>query len=215
MYAVLMAAEWADKLKNRRLELGITQEELALRADLSPSTITKIERGVHHPNKVTTKNLRSFIRALEWSPAQFQLETGIDLDLGHDHADPVDGFRFAPILGVASAGRPHDYPVPSHIYRPGMAVYQVSGESMHTGAPDSLNDGDYVFIDTCLNNLKDGYVYVLEIIGDGFTIKRARRLNGEWLLMSDNPSYGILKASEVRVIGEVFSALGQKNLKGK
>jgi transcriptional regulator with XRE-family HTH domain len=68
---------YAVAIKARRETLGISQEELALRADVSPSLIAKIERGAHNPNNMTLKNLRNLLTALNWSPETWHQETGI------------------------------------------------------------------------------------------------------------------------------------------
>lgn len=125
----------------------------------------------------------------------------------------MKNYRLAPIIGAANAGKPYDYPVPSEIYRPNMVILQVAGESMTTLAPDSLRDGDWLMVDTTVKSLKENELFVLEIIGDGYTVKRARKLNGDWLLMSDNPEYPILKQSEVSIIGIVFEAIGKRHIK--
>jgi repressor LexA len=205
------SVKFSRAIKRRREEIGITQEELALRAVVSPSLITKIERGAHPVSKMSLENLFKIIAALGWSIDGFEKETSIEIPFSSPEVE-FSGFTLAPILGIASAGRPFDYPVPIEVYRRGMAVYQVQGNSMNTGTPDSLQDGDYLLIDRNITSFQDGKVYVVEVIGDGMTVKRARKLNGTWYLMADNPAHESFKVNEIRVVGQVYQALGKRSL---
>lgn len=55
------------KIKNRRIELGLTQEELAIRLGYtSRSTINKVELG---KNDVTQSKVVEYAKALETTPA--------------------------------------------------------------------------------------------------------------------------------------------------
>lgn len=203
--------KFAKAVAKRRNQIGITQEELALRANVSTSLIAKIERGAHTVGKMSLENLFKIIAALGWSIEGFEKETNIEIPFGSPEVE-FSGFTLAPILGVANASKPLDYPVPVEVYRRGMAVYEVQGNSMNRGTPDSLQDGDYLLVDRNMTTFQDGKVYVVEIIGDGMTVKRARKLNGTWYLMSDNPVHESFKVSEVRVVGQVYQALGKREL---
>jgi repressor LexA len=207
-----MDIAFSNAVTARRKQLGITQEELALRADVSPSLITKIERKVHKVGKMSLDNLFSIISALGWSMDSFELETDIQIPFTPPEVE-LSGFKLAPVLGVANAGKPFDYPVPTEIYRRGMAVYLVDGNSMNTGMPDDIRDGDYLLVDRSHTNLIDGKIYVVEIMGDGFSVKRARKLNGAWFFVADNPAYESFSAKQIKVIGQVYQALGQRSLR--
>ena len=70
---------WADAIKRRRQELKLSQEELALRADVSPSLITKLERGAHDIKKMKLENYIALLRALQWTPQEFAEATGVEV----------------------------------------------------------------------------------------------------------------------------------------
>ena len=53
----------------------------------------------------------------------------------------------------------------------------------------------------------------MEIIGDGITIKRARRVGNRWILVSDNPKGPILEPEEVKVLGEVYRKISIREVK--
>ncbi len=112
-----------------------------------------------------------------------------------------------PVLGVAAGGKPYEYPVPRSLWRPGGAVFMVEGNSMDDGTERAIRDGDMVLVDTTLTHLQTGKLYVLEIIGDGYTIKQARKLNGEWVWLPFNPEHPALHPKEVRVVGQVYKVL--------
>lgn len=52
-------------LKARRLELGLTQQQLADRAEILLRQYQKIETGETHPERMTLKNAAALARALE------------------------------------------------------------------------------------------------------------------------------------------------------
>jgi repressor LexA len=213
-------------LRLRREALKLTTRDVGRAAGVSHASIGQYERGDANLGNARSTTLKGIAYALNWTLAELQKETGLDLGLEpveliggegwqglsvDDHALQM-GFHLAPIIGQASAGSPEMYPVPNHVWRRGTQVLEITGHSMTTGDPDSLRDGDWVFVDSNQTQLQDGKVYVIEIIGNGMTVKRARKLNGEWFLMSDNPEYSSLKVDEARIIGNVYDAVGRRRV---
>ena len=71
------------RVKKRRLELGLSQEDLANRMELkSKSTICKVERG---DDNLTTDTIRKYADALETTPAYLMgwSETPIANEIPH------------------------------------------------------------------------------------------------------------------------------------
>ena len=203
-----------DRLRELREGFGLGVREVARLSEgaFTHSYVSNLENGVSAWSKASLTTLKGFARAF-----------GISVDelirrVSDDEGDPpkpqpkLSGFRLAPILGAVNAGLPHDYPVPSKLYRACTGVYQVQGESMTTGDPDSIQDGDWLLIDRSVTEIQDGKVYVFEILGDGYTVKRARKFNGAFYLVSDNPEHPSFKPSEVRVIGQVYYAFGGRKV---
>jgi transcriptional regulator with XRE-family HTH domain len=58
------------RLRELRRARALTQEELAEKADVSPSTIVDIERGKHEPQ---IRTLRKLARALDTTPDKLVL----------------------------------------------------------------------------------------------------------------------------------------------
>lgn len=73
-----------QRIKMRRLELGLTQEELAKRLGYkSKSTINKIEQGI---NDLTQSNVVRFSKVLETTPSELVGWTDKEEDLADFHA---------------------------------------------------------------------------------------------------------------------------------
>jgi len=81
------------------------------------------------------------------------------------------------------------------------------------GSTFQRKDGDYVLVDPNLTDLRDGHVYLVEILGDGLAVKRARKVKRGWVFISDNPSGPILAPDEVRVVGQVYRKISIQEVK--
>jgi len=187
----------------------LTQEQVAELSggSFTQRTVSSIETGVVNPLNLRSDRLLGLLSALQWSLED--LTKIVDVSFIPNTLQPgerVSKLRFfiEPVRGLASAGRPVDadgMPVLADVWRRGSLLYQVEGDSM---AP-TLKDGDRVYVDPSDLDLREGRVYMLEIPGDGHTIKRVRRLDdGELWLVSDNPKYRPWRPSEMRVIGRVY-----------
>ncbi len=64
-------------IKKRRHELGISQEELAERAELHRTYISDIERGVRNPS---LENIEKLAKALEVSVSALFISYGIEVE---------------------------------------------------------------------------------------------------------------------------------------
>ena len=67
--------EIGDRIKNLRLKLGLTQEELADRCDLTKGFISQIERDLASPS---VSSLFDILEALGSSPAEFFTQREMD-----------------------------------------------------------------------------------------------------------------------------------------
>ena len=159
--------DFAKSLRTRRERIGATREQLAVRADVSASTIFKIEAGERGADAITGKVRNKLLRALsdlEAEAKQFATEFQAER---FDLARAGNGFRVRPpedvpqdaipLMNKCPAGEPEDfddmsYPpgveavewlprerVPKHI--PAEA-YTVCGDSM---LPDYM-PGDIVIV---------------------------------------------------------------------
>jgi phage repressor protein C with HTH and peptisase S24 domain len=122
---------------------------------------------------------------------------------------------------VATGGKPIEYQIPEANYRTGMCVFFVEGDSMDTGKLDSIRDGDILYVDRKDTTPKNGKIYVFEVIGDGYCVKRIRKSGeGMWLLISDNPAYEPIEVDlenhdfesiGFKVVGRVFKVWGSRD----
>ncbi|WP_081481418.1 MULTISPECIES: S24 family peptidase [Thermus] len=212
--------EWASAIRRRRLQLGMTQEQVeeATGDLLAQRTISDIELGKTHPFNLGLERFFALLKALRWTPEEFAEATGLDVPLVYrPSGEPREDVVWVPVVGSGVAGRPWpesgSMPVPRPLVRPGSVLIQVEGDSMDTGEEDGLRDGDLVLVDQNLKDLREGRVYAVEIIGDGITIKRARRVGNRWILVSDNPKGPILEPEEVKVLGEVYRKISIREVK--
>ncbi|NLW68725.1 MAG: helix-turn-helix transcriptional regulator, partial [Bacteriovoracaceae bacterium] len=65
-----------EKIKNLRLSMELTQEDLAMRADLTKGFISLLERDIQTPSLDT---LELILNALDTTPAEFFAEKGPDI----------------------------------------------------------------------------------------------------------------------------------------
>ena len=192
----------AERLKEARDAVGLTQPELAVKAGVSQGTIGNIEAGI----RKRPRDLLAIAAALNVNPAW--LETGkgsrcadgqqqfpqpIDLENNPDYP-AVRRVRFKLSAGASGFGIEYqdgeDAPIvfkkdwfESHGYRPDrLFAVSVSNGSMEPG----LYDGDTVVVNTELAEPKDGRVFAVNYEGE-MVIKRLVRDNGQWWLNSDNP----------------------------
>jgi repressor LexA len=208
MVAELVRPKWARRLIEARKALGLTQEEVALRADVSPSLVAKLEQGRQNIQSMQLENYVRLCRVLGLDPVAFAAEAGVELpsSVGVRLAEVPSDLRMMPVLGVAAGGKPFEYPVPAELWRPNGVVFIVDGDSMDDGTERAIKDGEMLLVDTSLTDLQPGKLYVVEIIGDGYTVKEARRINGEWVFLPWNPHHPVLKPHDVRVVGQVYAS---------
>ncbi len=192
---------WAEALRRRREELGLTQEELAARtADemgeelLAQRTISALELGQLYPLKLTTERLFAYLKALRWTPEEFARETGIHIPLEAPHPDlrPVARYRI-PVVD-AGAGPPMwseeaEYiilHIPELRGKPERELFavRVHGDSMEP----TLKEGDVVVFWT-QGAVEPGRIVAVHVHWDGVVIKRLQRHGDTWYLYSDNPEH--------------------------
>lgn len=205
---------WAEIIQNRRNELDLTQEALANEADVSPSTIVKLERGAQNFLTMKVENFYGLLRALKWTVADVEKFAGVTLEDKGGTVDPATqpAYKMLPVRALASAGKPLDttdpameyHPVPLNEYQRGLELYCVTGDSMTTSNPNSIFDGDILAVNSHDLALRDNKIYVVQIAGEGITVKRARKHRGTFWLFSDNPDHAPFKPDEATVLGRVM-----------
>lgn len=223
----LMPPNSASREANERIGMALRQARkkawgvygsLARTAELagvSQGTLSAIERGDHPISKVRPENLQRFPEAYGMTAAEFAQLTGVTLVIPAEgqpqpeHVRIVDNLHRVPVRTMAAAGEAFysdasiiDYEyVPGDLYRPGMLVVKVMGDSM----TPTITPGDYVYVDIRLTDKQHGKVFLVNIVGNGFVLKRAKQINDElWVLDSDNSNYPPLMPDEAQIVGQAY-----------
>ncbi|WP_341474691.1 LexA family transcriptional regulator [Thermus thalpophilus] len=217
---LLEKPSWGQAIKARRQALGLTQEDIeaATQDAISQKTVSDLEVGRVHPLKLGAEKFLALLSALRWTPEEFAQATGLEVPLVYrPSGEPREDVVWLTVVASGTAGRPWPeagvLPVPKEFVRPGSMLIRVEGDSMDTGDDDGLRDGDLVLVDQNLRDLRPGKVFALEILGDGITIKRARKTKRGWVFVSDNPAGPVLEPDEVNVLGEVYRKISIREVK--
>ena len=198
----------AERIRARRIELGMTQEQLALKVGYKTRmAINKIEGG---SRTVLQDKVRDFARALEMSPAELlgwdaETEDGSTIALSVEQRD-------VPVLGVVAAGRDiyAEENVTGYVrVEPKMwgnlFALKVKGDSM---SPRIL-DGDSIIVRE-QEDVDSGQIAVVIINGNEGVVKKVVKFHGGISLVSLNPAYNPLifyndeiEKLPVRIVGRV------------
>jgi len=218
---------WADVFRLRRIEKVGSQEELAFRADVSQSLVSQIERGIQSLSGIAPDRLGRLLRALGWTLESFEAATGFRFDLPRSNEpwaqDVLNSeaaarrvnLELVTVYALAAAGTGvyteedalgYVY-VERHIAQyPNRATFAVDGNSMEP----TLSSGDAIHVDPADTDLRNDKIYLVEIEGSGYVVKRAKDYGGGvWFLVSDNPAFPPLPRMDARVIGRVFGVSPQ------
>ena len=166
-------SELSRRILQRRLELGLSQEELAQRMGYrSKSSITKLEKGV---NDIPQSKVEEFAAALETTPAWLMgLENTAFVPPGFE---PLPEMVRVPLVGSIACGSPitAEQNIECYIF-----ALTCHGSSM---AP-TICDGDIVCI-RCQPEVEQGEIAAVRI-GDEATLKHFHRQGDTVMLLADN-----------------------------
>lgn len=176
-----------DRIRSRREELRMSQEELATRLGYkSRSTIAKIESG---ENDLTQSKIVAFAEALS-TTARWLLDyddSDTTLPPGAHHPQ----FKKVPMLGYAAAGQPLEDLNQDTPYYDVDNKYDVDfcitirGDSMINAG---INDGDIIFIKS-MPEVPNGKIACVEIDNEKVCLKRFYKSADGIMLVSENPKY--------------------------
>lgn len=206
----------AHRVKSRRVELGLTQVELALRIGISQQSLQKIEDGkTSNPRK-----LLELAKALECTPEWLQL--------GIENTNPNNNITSAPypaetkklpIISHVQAGawtEAVDYyslgdeieweEAPSSVSENSFWL-RVVGDSMTAQSGTSIPEGHLILVDPNIP-AENGSLVVAKLEGtDEVTFKKLVIDTGQKYLKPLNPDYRQLEVNgNCRIIGVVKEA---------
>ena len=177
-------SELSTRVRLRREELGLSQEQLAQRMGYrSKSSITKLEKGV---NDIPQAKLEELAAALETTPAYL---LGLDVLCPPPGFEPLPAMAMVPLVGSIACGTPitAEQNIEQYIGVPAAwhADFALTchGDSMSP----TICDGDIVCI-RCQPEVEQGEIAAVRI-GEEATLKRVYYQNGTLTLMPANAAY--------------------------
>lgn len=129
-----------ERVRSRRLQLRMTQVELARRAGINQGYLSEIERDSRRPSRQT---INALAVALDLPPAVL-----IGSGSAHDNPQPLE-LRHVPMFGSIPAGPPSQsqeqlqlFPVLRHMWSPDYYCLRLTFDSMEP----TLKPGDVVLV---------------------------------------------------------------------
>lgn len=199
--------EFKDLIKNRRIEIGATLEDIAKIVGVSKATVQRWESG--NIANIRRDKIVKLAKALNVSPAYLM---GWEEEPVFSHPDilPIETKKL-PIIGSMACGEPiyeeedfEAYVVVGAQIKADAAV-RAKGDSMINAR---IHDGDLVFIkyQPIVENGEIAAVWV----DDGFTIKRVYRYGDTLVLRPENPDYDEMIYTEndgvaIKIIGKAIA----------
>ena len=202
-----------DILKDRRLELQLTLEDVAKRVGVSPATISRWESG--DIANMRRDRIATLAEALQISPAVIM---GWDVDTPIPPGTHRPQFKKVPMLGYAAAGQPLEdlnqdtpYYDVDNKYDVDFCI-TVRGDSMIDA---NINDGDIVFIKS-MPEVPNGRIACVEIDNEKICLKRFYKSGKTVSLASANSKYAPMFFTEdncenIKVLG--LAVLRQSEIK--
>ena len=198
-----------ERIKNRRIELGITVDELANKLGKNRATIYRYQSG--DIKDMPTQVLEPLARALETTPAELmgwkddadRFEETAKAFNKHRAEKEYGGTVAIPVLRRVAAGIPLTAideiigyePIPENMATKGtFFALKISGDSMSPG----ILDGDIVI---CRQQptAESGQITVVLIDGcDGICKRFKQYEDGSFVFVSDNANYPPIFSSELK-----------------
>lgn len=193
----------ADRIKERRLQMTYTQEELAQKLGLQKSAIAKYENG--RVENIKRSVIAEMANVLECSPSYL---------MGWDNSAPSRKGVVINVLGRVAAGIPLEAiediidteEISEEMAKTGEFFgLQINGDSMEP----KFSKGDVVIVRK-QNDAESGDIVIAMVNGDDATCKRLKKYQDGIALISTNPTYDPMYFSNkeieekpVRIIGKV------------
>lgn len=192
-----------DILKDRRLELQLTLEDVAKKVGVSPATISRWESG--DIANMRRNRIAALAEALQISPAVIM---GWDVDPPIPLGAHRPQFKKVPMLCYAAAGQPLEDLNQDTPYYDVENKYDVNfcitvrGDSMIDAG---INDGDIVFIKS-MPEVPNGRIACVEIDNEKVCLKRFYKSGKTVSLASANSKYAPMFFTEdncenIKVLG--------------
>ena len=208
----------AKRIKKKRLELGLTQEELGKLIGTQRAAVNKYESGLVENMKRSTIKQMSMIFGVDpkWLMA-FDIDEDYSTDNSHSKykmfpvsisagcLENIDGIDTYDLVTIA------DEIMGKYAGRKGIIILKVNGESMNKLIPDSA----YIVVDTTKKYISDIYdkdIVVFANGGEGYSVKRYinDKLNKRFIFKPESTDDTFLnivvdydKSTDLKLIGRV------------
>lgn len=200
---------FGKRVKQARIQLGMTQAELAKKMFVSHQAVGKWERGEAMPNPETALQLAGI------------LGTSISELLGEVPQPSSENGVMIPVLGDVSAGLPIEAVENVLDYEEIDAALAAQGEYFGlrvrgASMEPRIREGDVVIVRK-QQDAETGDTVVVLVNGDAATVKKIKREpdGGLWLL-PNNPAFEPLHFSPAEVVGKPVTIVGRVvELRGK
>ena len=174
-------SDLSTRVRLRREQLGLSQEELAQRMGYrSKSSITKLEKGI---NDLPQSKVEELAAALETTPAYL---LGLDAPCPPPGFEPLPAMTQVPLIGSIACGTPITAEQNIERYIGVPAAWRADfaltchGDSMSP----TICDGDIVCI-RCQPEVEQGEIAAVRIGGEA-TLKHFHRQGDAVMLLADN-----------------------------
>lgn len=198
--------EIGKRIKQRRLELNMTQGDIAEEIGVAISTIQRYETG--SIDKIKLPVLEAIARAIQVSPEWL---VGKSDFMGIENIIPMPKMSKIPLVGTIACGEPIlaseniecDVSLPEHVHAD--FALRCKGDSMINAR---IYDGDIVYIRQ-QPTVDDGEIAAV-LIDDEATLKRVRLFEDHIALEPENPLYRPFvywgeEMNSVRILGKAVA----------
>ena len=230
MYNRDMNEKFVDRFKALRLKKGATLSDIARSLGVTPQSVQQWESGRHDPRGKRVSQLAKYFGVSEayllYGSAEVK-ETSVAYpeSLSSDFINiPFYDATFAAGAGSHNGdldfvsevmpypkSRLDDLQVPYECAH----IVKVKGDSMEP----TLVDGDIILLNSNATSPTSGKIYTFDFDGDLRVKRFTKRLDGSWLITSDNPDKNIYRdevlsshnIGQLRIIGQVVTIV-ERNL---
>ena len=200
-----------ERIRNRRLEIGMTLEQVAAKVGVATATMQRYESGEIGNIKLTM--VEKIANALNCAP-------GFLLGWNGNVHNASGKLVTIPLLGKIPAGIPMEVieanaefiDTPEFEVKDGDYFYlKVVGDSM---IGSRIYDGDLVLVRK-QPDVESGEIAVVRVNSYDATLKRVKKVDGKVILYPDNPKYNpiIINDSDAEIIGKVVKVEFDPNKK--
>ncbi len=200
----------ADRIKERRLSMGYTQEELAEKIGLQKSAIAKYENG--RVENIKRSVIAKMSEVLECSPSYLMGWDNNVHPIDNPSKEKKKGVTIR-VLGRVAAGIPieaiEECIDTEEITEDMAATGEFFGLKIHGDSMEpKFSEGDVVIVRR-QDDAESGDIVIATVNGDEATCKRLRKYRDGIELVSSNPSYEPMFFSNSDIIQKPVRILGR------